>query len=577
MMLILFLLSLLIVQITSQVELQVENYATSVSNEDSSFGENSRSFEDYENITTKCTTRDQLGNVKKISCPTGHCEKEEQGLAVFTYQHMCANCLGSFKGWILYLFLATFPTTIFLLVVFGCGIKATSAPLNAIICICQVTIYICNLLANDNLYLFSYSRRPITMFLHFFGIWNLDFFGNIIPLFCINNRLKTLHILAMEYIVAIYPLACIVFVYVCIELHDRDNRLLKLMWKPFGKCLSMRCFKNYNPKMSIIEIFATFLILAYSKILFTSLNLMGFSTLVVNTKMENGTTLNTTATQVLLYDPSIPFLGSRHLPFFILAIVILFIFNILPLLFLLLYPTKLFQKALGCCTRIRWHPLHAFADAFQGCYKNGTNGTLDCRYFAGLYLLLRALFRIPAFFMMVSFCEFSIMFILISHTFGILFGVIRPYRDDIYNKWDSLAFFLMPLGQFWAVSQYFGKLTIPTEGILTLIMLVYMVTLATYKILSICAPRCLERCKQHCSTNKCCAYISSAPDTRQRENAVREGALADDNEDDNLFDRLDNRKPLQPETSGIKADAKEGTTAENRPITGCYYTYGSCN
>ena len=26
--------------------------------------------------------------------------------------------------------------------------------------------------------------------------------------------------------------------------------------------------------------------------------------------------------------------------------------------------------------------MHTFADAFQGCYKNGTNGSRDFRYFA---------------------------------------------------------------------------------------------------------------------------------------------------------------------------------------------------
>ena len=49
---------------------------------------------------------------------------------------------------------------------------------------------------------------------------------------------------------------------------------------------------------------------------------------------------------------------------------------------------KLFQKCLGCSGR-RWLALHAIADVFQGCYKNGTNGTRGCQYFAGLYFVLR--------------------------------------------------------------------------------------------------------------------------------------------------------------------------------------------
>ena len=38
---------------------------------------------------------------------------------------------------------------------------------------------------------------------------------------------------------------------------------------------------------------------------------------------------------------------------------------------------------------MRWQFLHTFADAFQGCYKNGTYSTCDYRYFAGLYLFFR--------------------------------------------------------------------------------------------------------------------------------------------------------------------------------------------
>ena len=33
--------------------------------------------------------------------------------------------------------------------------------------------------------------------------------------------------------------------------------------------------------------------------------------------------------------------------------------------------------------------LRTFADAFQGCYKDGTVGTQDCRWFSGVHLLVR--------------------------------------------------------------------------------------------------------------------------------------------------------------------------------------------
>ena len=84
----------------------------------------------------------------------------------------------------------------------------------------------------------------------------------------------------------------------------------------------------------------------------------------------------------LFYDAAIKCFGEEHLLYAILAIVITLLFNVLPLLLLLLYPLHCFQRCLSIC-RLRWHGLHIFIDAFHGCYKNGTlAGTRDCRYFA---------------------------------------------------------------------------------------------------------------------------------------------------------------------------------------------------
>jgi len=50
------------------------------------------------------------------------------------------------------------------------------------------------------------------------------------------------------------------------------------------------------------------------------------------------------------------------------------VFTPFPILLLLLYPVHFFQQCPDCC-RVRWHALPI--DAFQGCYKVGTNGTRE--------------------------------------------------------------------------------------------------------------------------------------------------------------------------------------------------------
>ena len=60
-------------------------------------------------------------------------------------------------------------------------------------------------------------------------------------------------------------------------------------------------------------------------------------------------------------------------------------------------------------------------DAFQGCYKNGTDGTRDYRYFAGLYHLLPYLVfsNLLGFFLSVkhveAFVSYGVFFLLCSH------------------------------------------------------------------------------------------------------------------------------------------------------------------
>ena len=60
------------------------------------------------------------------------------------------------------------------------------------------------------------------------------------------------------------------------------------------------------------------------------------------------------------------------------------IFVLLPPVAMILYPFKCVQR---CLTRCRLHrpALVAFMDAFQGCYKDGTNGTRDLRFFSAVY------------------------------------------------------------------------------------------------------------------------------------------------------------------------------------------------
>ena len=246
----------------------------------------------------------------------------------------------------------------------------------------------------------------------------------------------------------------------------------------FCKCFSscrQRCGRQWDPFASLIHTFAAFLLLSYSKILIISLQLLSYTQL----HLPTGETIS--PPRRVLHDPSLEWFGEKHLPFALPAIFILCLFVFLPALFLLLYPMKIFQKCLGCCGR-RLLVLHAFADVFQGCYKNGTNGTRDCRYFAGLYLVLRIVL-LPALYSIFGFYD-EIVLIVCLVTASLLFLLFCPYKDSSWlNVWDSIAFSLYAFVVFCVLySKFVASVPVQITEVLSVVPLVYLLIYVIYRL-----------------------------------------------------------------------------------------------
>ena len=197
--------------------------------------------------------------------------------------------------------------------------------------------------------------------------------------------------------------------------------------------------RKWDPKGSVINVFATFLLLLYSTLLTVSYSLLDASKLY-NSRGK------TVGPVVLHFDASVEYFSRQHLPFAVLAISVLLVFVLFPLLLLLLYPMRSFQRCLGYCTRIRWQFLHTFADAFQGCYKNRTNDTCDYRYFAGLYLLFHIVFL--AAFITPNASYMCLILIPFPAVVSLLFAYFRPYKNNYFNIIDCSVFALMALTNY---------------------------------------------------------------------------------------------------------------------------------
>ena len=116
----------------------------------------------------------------------------------------------------------------------------------------------------------------------------------------------------IEYSIAFYPLALIIVAYRLIELHAHNFRVIVWIWRPFHRCFA-RFRQQWNIRTSIVDAFATFLLLSNNKLLNVSFDLLT-PTLVYN--------VNETVVGIYLYyDASIEYFGTKkHLPYAILTV-----------------------------------------------------------------------------------------------------------------------------------------------------------------------------------------------------------------------------------------------------------------
>ena len=135
-------------------------------------------------------------------------------------------------------------------------------------------------------------------------------------------------------------------------------------------------------------------------------------------------------TTYLFYDATIEYFGKEHLPYATVAIILLLVFVVSPCLLLCLFPCRCFQRFLNHCA-LRSLALTTFMDVFQGCYKDGTNGTRDCRCFAAMYFILLSVFLgsgaiIQSYSIFPALLSILTIFIMIT-------AIVRPYKSPAHN------------------------------------------------------------------------------------------------------------------------------------------------
>ena len=364
--------------------------------------------------------------------------KNGSALSVFSDTFDCIHC-PKFEpqNFILYLVIELVPTTVFVLLILFFHIGITSGPVSGYIFFAQMITtpleilfltYGLSMYVEDNSYLAKIMSQLIV---NPYCIWNLTFFRIFNTDLCLHPSLRVVHILALRLVLALYPLLLVLVTYVIIELKARNIRIVTWLW--WLICLNcIRWRRVWQARTSVIDAFASCVLLSYTKFVLVSLLYLSPS----HVYDSNGKFIE----KVLSFDTSLQFMSRAHKPYVIVAIVSLLTFGAVPPLILTFYQFTPFQNVLKHL-RLRGVGMQRFVEAFQGCYKDGTEGNTDCRFFAGLYFLLRFIVAVT---MGVS-PSFPIGFTCIIVTlavFLLLLAVFQPYKNRLYNIVDSAMIFI---------------------------------------------------------------------------------------------------------------------------------------
>ena len=148
---------------------------------------------------------------------------------------------------------------------------------------------------------------------------------------------------------------------------------------------------------------------------------------------------------VLYFDPNIAFYSVYRQYYFVPMLLLNLLFVFLPMLFLLLYPTRVCRRVIHCvCSGRMRSTLFLFMDNFQGCYKNGTAGTYDYRSASCLGFVLRLV--MCWILSLENSNNAHVNDVAVANTASLLivtslfYSLVRPYKKKYMNIVESLLY-----------------------------------------------------------------------------------------------------------------------------------------
>ncbi len=315
----------------------------------------------------------------------GECEPG-YGPAVHQAGFLCAKC--EWYGVPLYLLLEFVPVTLFYLIILLFRISLTSAPMISFVIYCQMVTNVLTYNASSVKAFILHLGSAQAIIFHtaatLGGIWNLDFlkFVTFIPPICVSEYLKNRHVIMLSYISALYPQLLIAITFVCIKIYNsKYGHCLHCVCQPLRSRAMINIRRGYDEKNTITDVFTTFLVLSYSKLVLVALVSMAF------TEIQTGD--GSQSIRVMTFDTTIEFLSPTHFPIASIGLLVTLIFGVGPPLFLLLHPTGRITRGLQKCKLKRASAVIThIAAKFQADYRDGRDGGPNLTYLAGMYMVV---------------------------------------------------------------------------------------------------------------------------------------------------------------------------------------------
>ena len=334
-----------------------------------------------------------------------------------------------------YILLQYLPATITFLVILLFRINVTSAPMAHYVLFCNILVVFFQV-PHDFFITQTLSDAPYSYFLKAFltlnSIWSFDLLYFVSPPLCLSPHIEDINIYYIHMLATLYPFLLLLLAYVGVKLHARDCQLAVILWRPLHK-LFARFRRSCNYDTSLVQAFATVFFISYSKLLFVAFRAFTHADFM----NETGTVI----TQVTYIDPTVPMYSPRQIYLMIFSTCVLLFIVLPPILVLIVFPTRLSNKLQTYFSPRLNLALFTFVATFQGCYKDGTNGTRDYRAFSGGILggcvLILAVCACSRLLIEVNDRNPLILWqivIILLIALLVSCAVLRPYKSEVANQ-----------------------------------------------------------------------------------------------------------------------------------------------